>query len=46
MNGLGRESFADGRLYEGNYKDSKKNGYGIFKWSNGNYWMGNIKDDK
>ena len=32
MHGKGTISWADGRKYEGEYKDDKKHGYGIFTW--------------
>jgi len=28
-------SWADGRKYEGNYKDDKKHGYGVYTWTDG-----------
>jgi hypothetical protein len=31
--------------YEGNYKDSRKCGYGVFKWPSGSWYEGDFKDD-
>ena len=33
-------------IYEGEYKDDKKNGYGEFKWATGNTYKGNYLDDE
>ena len=35
----------DGRSYDGDWKDGKRNGYGSAKWPNGNFWIGEIKDN-
>lgn len=32
MHGKGTIVWADGRKYEGGYKDDKKHGYGVFTW--------------
>jgi hypothetical protein len=32
MDGVGVYRWADGRSYEGEYSDDKKNGYGIYTW--------------
>lgn len=32
MDGEGIFKWPDGRKYEGQYKDDKKEGYGIFEW--------------
>lgn len=32
MHGFGRFSFGDGKVYEGYYKNDKKDGYGVFVW--------------
>ena len=32
MHGKGIIAWADGRKYEGGYKDDKKHGYGVFTW--------------
>jgi hypothetical protein len=32
MNGKGLYKWPDGRQYEGEYKDDKKEGYGEFQW--------------
>ena len=33
-------------LYDGNYKDDKKDGYGTGTYDNGDTWSGQWKDDK
>jgi len=35
MSGSGVYSWADGRRYEGEYVDDKKEGYGVFSWADG-----------
>ena len=37
---------ADGRRYEGQYKDDKKDGYGIFEWGEGKKYKGQWKNGK
>ena len=32
--------------YLGEFKDGKKNGKGIIKWANGEFYEGEFKDDK
>ena len=43
MHGTGTFSWADGRKYEGDYYDDKKQGHGKFTWPDGRmydgYWM-------
>lgn len=36
----------DGRYYEGEYRDDKKEGYGIFKWPDGRCYKGSWKNGK
>ena len=33
MNGKGVHNWPDGRIYEGEYLNDKKHGYGVYKWS-------------
>ena len=33
MHGFGKFIFADGKMYEGYYKNDKKHGFGVFTWS-------------
>lgn len=33
-------------VYEGEYANDRKCGYGIYKWSNGTIYKGNFLDDK
>jgi hypothetical protein len=32
MHGKGLFTFKDGRKYVGDYKEDKKDGYGVFEW--------------
>lgn len=45
FNGKGTYYYNDGK-YVGNWKDSKREGYGIFYNNNGNKYEGNYKNDK
>ena len=40
MHGQGVYSWADGRKYEGDYKDDKKHGYGIYTYPDGRTYKG------
>ncbi len=33
-------TWASGEVYEGEYKEDKKNGFGTLKWPNGNIYAG------
>jgi hypothetical protein len=35
MHGKGAYRWKDGRKYEGEYENDKKNGYGIYQWADG-----------
>ena len=37
--------FPDGNVFEGNYENNLKNGYGKMTWSNGDVYEGNFKND-
>jgi hypothetical protein len=37
---------ADGGKYEGEFKDDKMNGNGVFYWADGGKYEGEYKDDK
>lgn len=43
MQGSGTFKYQDGRSYEGEFFNDKKNGYGVFQWPNGRlydgYWI-------
>jgi hypothetical protein len=43
---LGVYSWADGREYNGNWKENKMHGYGVFKWPDGRIYRGDYKEDK
>ena len=34
MDGKGKMTWADGTIYEGEYKNDKKNGFGTLTWRN------------
>jgi hypothetical protein len=38
--------YHDGDVYEGEFKDGKSNGYGIYKFKSGDVYEGEFKDDK
>ena len=40
MEGRGVFSWSDGRVYEGEYVDDKKEGHGIFLWPDGRKYDG------
>lgn len=46
MEGRGIETWADGRRYEGEFKNGKKDGEGTFEWGNGNKYIGSWKSGK
>jgi hypothetical protein len=46
MDGRGVESWGDGRRYEGDFKNGKKDGEGSFEWPNGNRYVGSWQDGK
>lgn len=46
MEGRGTESWSDGRRYEGDFKNGKKDGEGTFIWPNGNKYIGSWRADK
>lgn len=46
MEGRGIEAWNDGRRYEGDFKNGKKDGEGTFEWPNGNKYIGSWRDDK
>lgn len=46
MEGKGIESWADGRKYDGDFKNGKKDGEGTFEWPNGNKYIGSWRNDK
>lgn len=43
MHGQGVYTWADGRKYEGNYIDDKKDGYGTYRWADGREYAGQWK---
>lgn len=40
------ETWNDGRRYEGDFKNGKKDGEGTFTWSNGTMYIGSWLDDR
>ena len=46
MEGQGEFSWPDGRIYNGEYKNDKKDGYGEFEWHDGRKYKGYWKNGK
>ena len=47
LNGKGRHIWANnGDIYEGQFKDGKKHGYGVHKHANGNVYQGEYRNNK
>ena len=39
-------TWANGNTYEGDYKDDRRNGRGVFTFANGDKYEGDFRDDK
>ena len=46
MDGTGVFTWSDGRKYEGEYVDDKKEGHGVFTWPDGRQYDGSWKNGK
>jgi hypothetical protein len=46
MHGKGIYTWKDGRKYEGEYKNDKKDGYGEYTWIDGRKYAGQWKNGK
>ena len=46
LHGKGIYTWPDGRKYEGEYKDDKKDGEGVYTWPDGKKYDGGWKDSK
>ena len=46
MHGKGVNTWADGRKYEGEYYNDKKDGFGVWTWADGRKYVGYWKDGK
>ena len=46
MHGQGLYKWPDGRQYEGNYVDDKKDGYGVYTYPDGRCYKGQWKNGK
>ena len=46
MHGRGVYRYADGTVYEGDFKDGKKHGRGVYRFANGSVYEGDWKDGK
>ena len=46
MHGRGVFRYADGDVYEGDFKDDKRNGRGVYRYANGDVCEGDWKDGK
>ncbi len=44
-NGKGRSSYADGTIYDGNWVEDKREGFGVFTWPNGMKFEGEFKNN-
>ena len=44
MHGSGVYAWADGRRYQGEYKNDKKDGFGVYMWADGRCHYGMWKD--
>ena len=44
MHGMGTFSWPDGKCYEGEYFEDKKEGYGVYIWPGDKRYEGNWKD--
>lgn len=45
-NFLGKLTWPDGRIYEGEYKDDKKDGQGTFIWADNRKYIGGWKEGR
>ena len=46
MHGRGTHTWADGRSYQGEYVNDKKDGYGVYTWADGRKYQGQWMDGK
>ena len=46
MNGIGIYKWADGKVFEGEFKRDVKNGFGRFKWPDGRLYQGGWENGK
>jgi hypothetical protein len=46
MNGSGIFTWADGRVYEGDYVDDEREGNGVYRWPDGSMYVGGWKEGK
>jgi len=46
MHGQGLYKWPDGRWYDGNYVDDKKDGYGVYTYPDGRSYKGQWKNGK
>lgn len=45
MTGKGTETWPDGSIYIGDFKNGKKDGRGIYKWAQGSVYEGEWKSN-
>jgi len=46
MEGFGKYTWKDGRSYQGEYLNDKKEGYGVYLWADGRKYEGYWKNGK
>lgn len=46
MDGKGILKMRNGDIYEGEFKNDKRDGYGVFKWHDGRIFKGSWKEGK
>lgn len=46
MEGKGEMTWSDGRKYNGDFANNKRNGFGIYTWPDGRKYEGHWKDGK
>lgn len=46
QHGIGKETWADGSCYDGEYVGGQKNGKGLYLWGDGSKYEGDWKNNK
>lgn len=45
MSGYGKMYIQNGDFYEGNFRNGRMSGKGLYTWKNGNKYFGDFKND-